>query len=111
MNKATLQKAREVIRDPDIITGMYDHIILWISKKMEKRTGYTMKDLENKNVTDYFQYGKKEVMKLILNISFKKSGSFNVRVLLKSGKKVIFKVKFCKLKYEDKYYHVAKILN
>jgi PAS domain S-box-containing protein len=111
MNKKALQKARELIKYPDIITDMHDHTILWISEKMAKRTGYTMKDLENKNVTDYFQYDKKGLMKLILNISFKKRGFFNVRVVLKSGKKVIYRVNFCKLKYEDRYYHVAKIMN
>ena len=111
MEKTILDKAKELLADPDIIIDLYDFTIVWSSQKHEKITGFSKKELTGKQVQNFFALnGDKKRAKAIEHMS-KSHGRMNVESTTKKGYVVKFTVEFYTIKFDDGFYHIGKLLD
>jgi len=108
MDEALLNKAKEFIKEPDLIMDLYDFTVLWLSKKVEDVIGYTSEELAGKPITDLLVVDSNGMRAKVVEHMSKAHGFMESSLKTKSGDIVDFKVEFYTFEFKKGFYHVGK---
>jgi PAS domain-containing protein len=110
MNEAIMRKAKELLKEPDMIIDLYDYTIIWTSDRILKITGFTREETEGKQIIDIHSISEEEKRKKLMEHASKPHGFMEVCLKLKGGGSVRMDVEFYNAEIEGGFYHFGTML-
>ena len=112
MDTDVLRKAKELLKEPDMIIDLYDFSIVWISPLVEVETlGFGKGELIGRLIMDIFAIEQdKEKRAKAIEHMIKEHGFMKVDLKTKEGGIARFDVEFYTAKVKDGFYHMGKKL-
>ncbi len=106
-----VEKAREIMKEPDEIIDLYDFSIVWASSKVEKILEFSKGGLVGQRITDWFAPTETDKRAKAVEHMSKSHGFMNVDAKTKKGDTVSFEVEFYTIEFEKGFFHIGKIVN
>jgi PAS domain S-box-containing protein len=110
MEEGLLEKAKEIIKEPELIMDLYDFTIIWINKKTEYIIGFTSEELAGRPITELLAIDSDEMRAKVVEHMSKNHGFMDSSLKTKNGDIVDFKVEFYTFEFKKGFYHVGKAI-
>lgn len=108
MEEGVLEKAKELLGEPDMIIDLYDFTILWMSSELEKLLGYAKDEIVGKTIMEAFALKDEEKRAKAVEHMSKVHGFMNSLLKSKDGSKVRFDIEFYTVEFKGGFYHMGK---
>jgi hypothetical protein len=110
MEDEIVQKARELLDNPEMIIDLYDFSVVWMSKWLKEQLGYTKDEMIGKPIMGAFALREdKKRAKAVEHMS-KEHGFMKVGLKAKNGDVIKFDVEFCTTEFKGGFYHIGRKL-
>jgi hypothetical protein len=106
--KLLLEKANQMINDPDVIIDLFDLSFVWVGAKLVKLLGYPKSEILEKPFHDFVRVNKIDIRNMVYYM-FRKKGQnrFTMKTKLKKNVEVNANVKV--FEFKGGFYQVGKI--
>ena len=108
METAVVKKAKEILKNPDMLVDLYDFTIVWMSPWLEKILGYGKEKLVGKELADYFAVDDAKKREKVFEHISKTRDHLTADLKTKGGNIVRFEVEFHTFEFNKGFYHVGK---
>lgn len=109
MDDEVLKKAKELLKEPDMIIDLYDFSIVWTSTRLEVETlGFSKGELIGRSIMDFFAISEDKKRAKAVEHMIKEHGFMKVDLKTKEGDIMKFDVEFYTAKVKDGFYHMGK---
>ena len=110
MNEDLLVKSKTVCKNPDAIVNLYDYCLVWISESLLNKLEYELSEVIDKSIINLFFGNDSKLRQVLIKVLSKTSMIKELTATTKNKNKLVMKVKFHNLNYDNTPFLVAKVL-
>ncbi len=110
MDEDVLKKARELLREPEMIIDLYDLTIIWMGDSLKKLTGFINDELIGTTIMNEFAPSEKDKRAKAMEHMSKSHGFMDVALKRKGGGSLKFNVEFYTFELKGGFFHAGKSL-